>query len=412
MFRDPGWRRFVDRLRHYRDAERPLPNSVTLEMPTANERRAVAALLRQPLSKGSSLRIDLSAVLASLAVAGIDLSWNQLLDRLCGPVPEARTAERLNALAWENLWRTALAEIELSPFTGAMPWLQKLQRDGLLKRLSVGVSQLGSRLLSDGARLLRALPLSTEDSLARIAAQYFGDSHALDMDRPLATLVLRGLSQRMDQATPITQREKRALWAEYGIVCDDLSAPALTLNLRFGGNTPLGRIAEAATEAGFPLHLTTRLLWKTSWKDVVCPDQVFVCENPTVVSLAADRFGPCCAPMVCIGGEPKTASRILLRQLQEAGAALYYHGDYDWAGISIAGRVMKEFGAHPWRFTALDYCAITQPGRTLAGSPVDTPWDEGLRAAMESRGMAFDEEALAESLLDDLGPIQSPELKS
>lgn len=403
VFRAPGWRRFIDRLRSYRDADQPLPNSVTLETPTSEERRAVAALLRQPLSKGSSLRIDLSAVLASLAVAGIDTSWSLLLDRLCGPVPAARTAERVNALAWKDLWRTALAEAELSPFASAMPWLQKLQRDGVLKRLSAGDPRLGSRLLSDAARLLRALPLAIEDSLARIAAQYFGDSHALDMDRPLSTLVLRGLSQRTDRPMPISQRDKRALWDEYGIVCDDLSAPVLTLNLRFGGNTSLGRIAEAANEAGLPLHLTTRLLWKTSWKDVVCPERVFVCENPAVVSLAADRLGVSCAPLVCVDGEPKTASRILLGQLRDAGTALYYHGDYDWAGLSIASRVMKEFGARPWRFTTLEYNAVTQSGRPLIGSPVDTPWDDGLRRSMQYRGVAFDEEVLAETLFADLG---------
>lgn len=361
----------------------------------------MAAVLRQPLSKAANLRVDLTAVLAALATSGIVTSWDQILDRICGQVPVARTDERARERGWHVLWEAELATAA-SSFSGAAEWLQKLRRDGVLRRLCAGDPKLGSRLLADATKLLCALPLPREELLARVGAQFFGDSHALDRDRPLSTLVLRGLCQRQGRPMVDTLSRKRDLWAEHNVVCDDLSAPVLTHNVRFGGSCALANIARQASGAGFPVHLTTRLLWRTPWAEVACPSRVYVCENPAIVSLAAERYGPASEALVCIDGEPKTAARILLRQLRTAGAQLLYHGDFDWAGIAIARRVMNDFGAQAWRFGALDYAAITQEGRPLSGRPGPSPWDEALSAAMQHRRLAFDEEALAELLLSDL----------
>lgn len=108
------------------------------------------------------------------------------------------------------------------------------------------------------------------------------------------------------------------------------------------------------------------------------------------------------APLVCVDGGPKTAAPLLRRALRAAGTELYYHGDYDWPGLAIAGRIFATFAARPWRFTAADYQAITKPGRALEGPSIDAAWDPALKPAMESAGRAYDEELLAEELLSDL----------
>lgn len=133
---------------------------------------------------------------------------------------------------------------------------------------------------------------------------------------------------------------------------------------------------------------------------------VFVCENPNLVAIAADRLGPCCAPLVCAEGMPAAARRTLLSQLAQAGAQLRYHGDFDWPGIRIANQVMRACGARPWRFERGDYDAAAarapRAQRDLDGACVTASWDAALAPAMQGHGLAVPEEALAESLLEDL----------
>lgn len=235
----------------------------------------------------------------------------------------------------------------------------------------------------------------------------FGSFALRDVEHPGTQKIhfqgLRGLAARGAQPFPGRTAERRALWAEFGIVCDELSAPVLVLNLGVTGPAPLADLVFSAPRAGQPIHLSTRLLWSTPWEDLAFPSRVFVCENPTVVALAASRFGPRCPPLICVDGEPKTAARILLRILCARGADLHYHGDFDWAGIAIAERVFRQFGAVPWLFDADAYGkARGHTGRSLQGGPVSTPWSPRLSEEMRIRGTAYDEELLADILLDDL----------
>ena len=90
----------------------------------------------------------------------------------------------------------------------------------------------------------------------------------------------------------------------------------------------------------------------------------------------------------------------------QAGAALLYHGDFDWPGLRIGNHVMRVHGAGPWRFASADYQAAlrmaSSPGRQLQGEAVDASWDEALAAAMHNALQAIDEEAVADLLLQDL----------
>ena len=135
---------------------------------------------------------------------------------------------------------------------------------------------------------------------------------------------------------------------------------------------------------------------------------VFVCENPNLVAIAADRLGRRSAALVCTDGMPAAAQRVLLLQLVAAGARLRCHGDFDWPGLRIANQVRAVCGGglqwQPWRFSAADYRQACQAGagRPLVGIRSQADWDSSLADAMASAGQAIDEEALAEGLLGDL----------
>lgn len=279
-------------------------------------------------------------------------------------------------------------------------WLEQLRRDGLLKRLSEGNAALAGRWLDNAALALQEMPLDDEP-IASVAARLTGNSHALDPGSPLATLILRGVSLVYQCGMPASASQRRELWSKAGVVSDELSAPLLTFNLLLPHASPLTEILAAAHTATMPIHLSTRLLLATDWNGVEAPQRVFVCENPSIVALAARRLGARSSPLVCLDGEPKTAAWHLLRRLRDAGTEIWYHGDFDWKGLAIGSRVIARLNARPWRYSVADYMVATAT-EELVGASFEAPWAPGLTAAMQERKKLIHEEAVADLLLADL----------
>jgi uncharacterized protein (TIGR02679 family) len=272
----------------------------------------------------------------------------------------------------------------------------------LLKRLVGSSPFAASQLLSRLALVVSALPAGGEP-LASFAAATLGDAHALDPGSPLGTLAVRAAARigRIDLCDDAEGR--RDVWAGVGVMCDELSTPVLVLNLPLAGETPLCRLARCATADAEPFSISLRLLAKFPLANdaALAGREVYVCENPTIVALAAQRLGARCAPLACVSGQFATPALVLLRQLRAAGARLHYHGDFDPAGLVIARRVFAESGAAPWRFGEEDY-RVAPKGVPFSGEPGPTPWSPALEEAMRAGGRAVHEEALFATLAADL----------
>jgi uncharacterized protein (TIGR02679 family) len=109
---------------------------------------------------------------------------------------------------------------------------------------------------------------------------------------------------------------------------------------------------------------------------------------------------------LCLSGNPAAAGTRLLQALISAGNPVRYHGDFDWPGVAIAGRIIG-IGAMPWRMSAADYLAAAanleaSHAVALTGKPVLTLWDPALAVAMSTRGLAVHEESVLPDLLADL----------
>ena len=187
------------------------------------------------------------------------------------------------------------------------------------------------------------------------------------------------------------------------MLVNELARPALCLNLPL---KKAGSTESAELRAGEPAYLSLRALLRSPPRLDVSGRCVFVCENPNLLAIAADRLGTRCAPMVCTDGMPAAAQRTLLHLLEQAGAVLHYHGDFDWPGVRIGNHMLQAHGALPWRFSTPDYDAALatapRPGRHLRGAQTEALWDPALASAMRAAGLAIDEEAVAARLLEDL----------
>jgi uncharacterized protein (TIGR02679 family) len=355
------------------------------------EHAALAALAGRPARRTASMQLDLQAIDAALARAGLASSLRDALEALDGPIVDRAAASLRLQTRWQEL-------VQACAHPGLRAVLQSARGLGLLKRLSAGRPETALELVRAALSVLARLPAAGLPR-AQLAAVTLGDAHALDAGSPVATLVLSALRHAATTDEDAGGERSRAVWAAAGVLVNELARPALALNLP-------GLVGQGGVAAGEPAYLSLRRLLRSPPAWSVQGRAVFICENPNLLALAADRLGPRCAPLVCTEGMPAAAQRTLLWQLAAAGAVLHYHGDFDWPGLRIAGQVLREHGARPWRMGAADYLAAVarapRPGRTLADAAVDTPWDAALAAAMRQERLAIDEEALAETLLADL----------
>lgn len=386
----------LDRARRRLEREQPLTGPVSLSAPTAAQRVAAERLLGRSPGGGRSLTVRLDEVDAILRRSGISPDgFAAAVAVLTGPVVPLGPARQAEERAWQEAFTPLDALAQEIPALAA--WAARLRGDGLVRRLA-GNPATARTLLGQVAIALRALPAEPPVSLPAFAARLLGGAHALDDGTPLATLTLSGVRALTGFPDGTGAEWRRDAWASAGLLRDELSSTVLTLNLR--GTPALDWMAAA----GEPSVLTLRQLMRHP--PGVSGATVRICENPAVLAAAAEKHGPHSAPLVCLQGQPSAAALTLLRHLHEGGAALLYHGDFDWGGLRIASALLRRVPWRPWRYTAADYraaAALAGPvGLPLAGRPAEAPWDPALARALLELGVRVEEETVLDALLTDL----------
>jgi uncharacterized protein (TIGR02679 family) len=398
---EPGFTRLWQAARTAFERNGGLGGQALVTSVSAEEASALNGLLRrrQPLRAGADVRLPLAVLDEALREFACPLE--DVLGQLGGRLAN-RPAERAAAGAREAAIWTELTE-RANQFPALLAAVDDFRSSGLLKRLARGDElQLGRQTLSVLESLLGGERAIID--LAVLAARLCGDAKALNDGKPLATLVLRALAVRDDVPTPANAAERRALWERYGVVCDPLSSHVLCLNLPLTANDAVGAAAAAHSKVGEPLRFTLRALRRFP-PQFAAAVTVYICENPAVVSAAAEVLGEGCAPLVCTDGRPVVAVNCLIEHAAEQGCTLRYHGDFDWPGVEMAKEALRRYEAEPWRLSADDYRRALAAGaatKALKGRRADTPWDPALGTAMSEADLMVEEEAVIDGLLEDL----------
>lgn len=399
------------RIRMRRHFER-VDNGVTREILrlanlSAAEHEALCQLIGRRPRRSQSMQIDVRQLDAILLDAGIASSLRNALELIDGPIVN-RAALRASTL---EQWHNVITSVHLhATLTG---WVQTPAAVPLLKRLSGQDPAIALNLLECANVVLHRLPADGVP-LSQIAAETLGNAHALDNREPVATVTLaawRHMESRQENLSPaeesgeqndLQQPEERVreIWARAGVLVNELARPVLFMNL------PVSNQESVIAIPGEPHYLSLRRLLRTPPIWDVNGVTVFLCENPNLVAIAADRLSEACAPLICTDGMPAAAQRTLLTQLEHSGALLMYHGDFDWPGLQIGNYVMRTWKVRPWRFGAAEYEAsvanVPFARHDLTGTCVAASWDVDLMLAMQRYGIATAEEAVAGSLLEDL----------
>lgn len=342
------------------------------------------------------MSIDVSALDSRLRERAGVTGLVETLTRLHGAAPVSRPDQR----AVRMQARQAPLDLAATLMSGAWvgQWVTDLQRTGLLTGRADP-----DRVVRESAAVLTELlgRQTARGSRVELAARVLGDAHGLDPDRVVHQVVVRGLAAAAGLPLPAGAREREDLWAAYGVDPDLLSRTALVWRIVGHGASPVARRQNLAAEAGDPVHVTEWDLRRVG-ELTTGGRSVLVCENPRVLEAVAEQ-GLTGWSAVCTAGEPNLVVDKVLASLAESGAALRYHGDFDWPGIAIANRVIARFGAVPVSYGVSDYLgSVRADGPPLVGRQIEAGWDRSLASALLAEGRAVHEESMLPELLVSL----------
>ena len=357
---------------------------------SSEEALALDALLavsarRRPVLPGQPLTLRLSEFEAALRACSFDprAEYERVGGRPLRDLPADRAAARFareDFRAWLLGHPAVLARPRLAT------WVEAAATQG---RLHGGMRPL----IASALLVVAALPAPERVQRTVLAAQLLdGDPHALDVGTPLHSLVVAML---IAAAGLPPETSPRAVWAQSNVVVDPASSFALTLGLSLRGDGVGARLVRAADGGHVVLTHGQLAAGGFTWPPGA---SCFTCENPSVLIAAEQAHGTRCRPLICTGGHPSDAVRLLLAAIVGAGGQICHHGDFDEAGLLIFADLRTRYGAQPWHYDLPTLRAASNSDVEVA-APEDLPTFE---ASVARLTRPLPEELVLDILLDDL----------
>ncbi len=363
--------------------------TVVVERLEPEEALALDGLLslsrRKPVLAGATLRVSLSQFEAALRSCGSvpRAEYERVGGRPVRDLPAERATRRESRAGFHS-WLYSHEVVQAHPAVAV--WFDRALEQG---RVHSGMRPLVEQAL----RILAALPPTETTQRTVLAARLLdGDPHALDVGTPLHGLMVALLATAANLDPDASVRQ---VWAAWNVLVDPIASNVTALNLPAVGD---GALADALRGMrGRHVVLTYRQL---SASDPGWPSGVpcFSCENPSVLIAAEEALGEESPPLVCTGGRPSDAVRLLFSIVRRAGAQIHHHGDFDASGVQILRDLEERYGAMAWRFDleSLDEALRDQ------GRPISDRYGSTLEDAVRKLPSGLPEELVIDALIADL----------
>ena len=250
---------------------------------------------------------------------------------------EIKTKNELRELESNRFSAMLTQVLEQTDNSSCVRWLQTLSNSQgggyqLLRREAVKDLDGTRRSLLQACRSLDWLERHTQGAvrLAVLSAQSTSDPHALDSGT--------------------------SLYYENSILCDSISS----LGSQTGLVLYTGKEEYPAYQLLRQSHeICTLSLANLSRLTGACSPsgRVYIVENEMVFTQLCDRSAQFHSPLICTSGQPSVAALRLLDLLAAEGTQLFYSGDFDGKGLSIATQLCRRYPALllPWHMTLKDY---------------------------------------------------------
>jgi len=207
------------------------------------------------------------------------------------------------------------------------------------------------QLVSQVCEAFNALPEGQLLRLSDFATKHLGDPRILDFHSQHGPLFLRALAYKYDVSVPTVLEDSIKLYLQAGLLSDGVLS---LVTLR-------GLISDDAAcyfydQLGEAHVLTLENICRINSARAY-GDKVFVLENPHVFSAICERLSGFNCTLVCASEGLNPALEHLLELCTQAGAVIYYAGNMDYKGLTLADKVFLRFGKAfiPWRYGRADY---------------------------------------------------------
>lgn len=254
--------------------------------------------------------------------------------------------------------------------------------------------------------------------LSVFSAMATTDPHALDSDTICGQMFLHLLSRKRNRPYPAGAEERDEVYFENGILCDSISSTVTQVGLILSEQQVEHPAFEAFRQRKECCTLSLANLNVVS--SVASPSgKAYLIENQMLFSQLCDHARYFQSPLICTSGQLQVAVLRLLDMLAASGTTLYYAGDFDGGGISIAARLLARYpdNLQLWHMTAEDYevckseVSLSENSRNLLKTANGTIL-ESIADTVQRNGYAGYQELLLDRLLPDLTATTSvsPEL--
>lgn len=284
-------------------------------------------------------------------------------------------------------------------------WLQALrepQSGGyqLLRREATKDPERTRCALLQACRSLELLTRRTQGTvrLAVLSAQATSDPHALDSGTLCGKLFLHLLAFRSELAAPANAEQRDSVYYENGILCDSISSLVTQVGLVLLAGTeehPACRLFRQRREI-----CTLSLANLSGLTGARSPSgRVYIVENEMVFTQLCDRAPQFHSPLICTSGQPSVAALRLLDLLAGEDTQLFYSGDFDGKGLSIAAQLCDRYPSllTPWHMTPghYDLCRsdvpLSEASRSLLQGCVGTTLETSAEAIKQFNRAGYQE---------------------
>jgi len=207
------------------------------------------------------------------------------------------------------------------------------------------------KLVSQVCEAFNALPSGQLMRLSDFAAKLLGEPRTLDFHSQHGPLFLRALAFKFDVSVPTVLEDSIKLYLQAGLLTNGVLSIVTLRGLKTDESacTFYNNINEAHV---LTLENISRIKSAGAYGD-----KVFIVENPHVFSAMCERLGGTKCTLVCASEGLNPALERLLELCIQSGAVLYYAGNMDYKGLTLADKVFLRFGKAfiPWRYGRADY---------------------------------------------------------
>ena len=225
-------------------------------------------------------------------------------------------------------------------------------------------------LLWLGAKIYNGLPYRSENKtyLAVFAAMLTGNPHSFDTGTQggnfLYQIIQMDLEERNllveeSELFPAYRRQKGYLMT--GIMIDDISNYTMLYHVQAvkkDGNLHRGIEGFLKEDNIIQVPLTV----VAEWDELICSNkEIYIVENPSVFAMLCEKnrlkkeYEK--SSIMCMNGQPRLASLLILELLSKNQNRVYYAGDFDPEGLLIAQKLSKYYKGefYFWHMTKTDY---------------------------------------------------------